>query len=238
MLVSLLHIPTALQENLTLLGSDPAYKAKLNWNGLHVVSRGTVPFSVCHFLDGPSLQLQVFQFMPTDEDQITIYTKVGAFWMPSYTLPLALGCVDHSSLSEYIEASSRRCITERTVPFPLPPECRFGRSDLIDQALILLGATELLIRGWNAPGMSSEMPHMPRVLQNQLDSYLELFIVSRERSLLDAIQQNMKASQSSREDVTLAILVLFLVIEKDLWRLMHWQLFPHQVHRPPLPVVG
>lgn len=63
----------------------------------------------------------------------------------------------------------------------------------------------------------------PRVLQNQLDRNLECYIVSKEKELLRAIQRAFRKGGLEQQDmISLAVMVVLHVLERDTWRLMYW----------------
>lgn len=75
----------------------------------------------------------------------------------------------------------------------------------------------------------------PRVLQNQLDRMLELYIMHTELSLLKAIQRTMRAEGAqARKMVCAGIALVLHVLERDTWRLMYWMKHCEDVSLAPL----
>jgi maltooligosyltrehalose synthase len=71
----------------------------------------------------------------------------------------------------------------------------------------------------------------PRVLQNQLDRNLELYIAAKEEMLLKAVQRELRqCSPDSRETVFAVVLFILNVLERDTWRLMYWRKRRDQVN--------
>jgi hypothetical protein len=111
-------------------------------------------------------------------------------------------------------------------------------------ALRLWAANRLLIKGWEIRGdetlgmckvtdktspLFSIVP-APRVLQNQLDRNLELYIARMECKFLTELQNSMLQRVSQTRIVLFTAVVIALhVIERDTWRLQHWVLHPDVV---------
>ena len=62
----------------------------------------------------------------------------------------------------------------------------------------------------------------PRVLQNQLDRTLEVYIIAKEEKLLKAIQRELRGGVQGRDVVSASAIFVLHVLEKDIWRLMYW----------------
>jgi hypothetical protein len=92
----------------------------------------------------------------------------------------------------------------------------------------------LLIRGWQIRGkewlnmsvveladcpLHGTIP-APRVLQNQLDLYLESYIVNIERRLITQLH-NARAKRSDWLPVFLAAHIFLHTLERDIWRLLY-----------------
>lgn len=64
----------------------------------------------------------------------------------------------------------------------------------------------------------------PRVLQNQLDRNLELYIAMNEQRLLKAIQRDLRRLRAENWDtISTAVIIILHVLERDTWRLMYWR---------------
>ncbi|KAF4462615.1 hypothetical protein FALBO_10576 [Fusarium albosuccineum] len=176
----------------------PAYKEKLLWPNLSPCSDRQT-FYVQHFSSGPQLQVQGFFFQPSDSEQITVYEKASSNWEYFYTPAIALASYSEPDWLDYITLCSRHCVMEQIENHPILRECSYGEYKLTGQALLLWGATQLLVKGWRLADVDGQAP---RVLQNQLDAQLELYVVKMEEQLLDAIQQEIKSSRSNRSEVT------------------------------------
>ena len=74
----------------------------------------------------------------------------------------------------------------------------------------------------------------PRVLQNQLDRNLELYIMKKEADLLKAVQSGMlRRYSTSWEVISLAVVMFLHVLERDIWRLMYWKYHSEDVSARP-----
>lgn len=108
----------------------------------------------------------------------------------------------------------------------------------------LWAANRLLMKGWEICGYERlgmdivgrmESPlygsiPVPRVLQNQLDHFLEAEIVKTERYLLKNLQKVIRASNRSAWVITfLGIAIMLHVMERDAWRLLYWVNHEEQV---------
>ena len=123
----------------------------------------------------------------------------------------------------------------------------------MQMAMELWTATRLLMKGWEISGddrlgmtlvkdmrspLHGTVP-APRVLQNQLDSNLESYIMRRERDLLRAVQNAMLKQRSSSWVVISLVVVVFLhVLERDIWRLMYWKYHREDVSAQPYYKTG
>ena len=102
--------------------------------------------------------------------------------------------------------------------------------------LELWTATRLLMKGWDIAGeetlglsniedvrcpLNGTIP-APRVLQNQLDRNLESYIIAKERNLLRALQNAVLNRSCSWVVISLAVIVILHVLERDSWRLTYW----------------
>ncbi|KAK2061336.1 hypothetical protein LY76DRAFT_372669 [Colletotrichum caudatum] len=91
-------------------------------------------------------------------------------------------------------------------------------------------ANRMLMKGWQTRdsaylkgGVCHNTGPTPRVLQNQLDQILEEFIATEEKKLLQSLEDAIFWRESTTKlDVMLTIVLLLKVIEKDMWRLLHW----------------
>ena len=115
------------------------------------------------------------------------------------------------------------------------------------QTVELWTATRLLMRGWEIAGkellgmamiddiycpLHGSVP-APRVLQNQLDRNLELYIIAKENQLLKTIQfALMKKHVYCWNSISLAVIVMLHVLERDSWRLMYWRKHGEEVSHP------
>jgi hypothetical protein len=213
---------------LTSIGIDPGYKEKLSWSSLRPIEgRPFEKISVNHFAEGPKIDVGVFQFQVADVDQIVIVEKCESTWKTMETSAVALYECDPQRLAEYVRVCSLRAVLTQPENESLLQICPYGKSTLIDQALLLLGATQLLVMGWRVENSPAS-----RVLQNQLDYRLEYWPVNLEMHILRTIEEQMQNPEADKETLQLALYIMLLVIEKDLWRLMHWQLYPNQVRYP------
>lgn len=106
-----------------------------------------------------------------------------------------------------------------------------GGQELLPQASKLWAANRLLIKGWQVvDGPLVNDPYSPyhgtrpapRVLQNQLDQWLEQFIAETEKGLLRALQNHMQKRTASQLEVFSTILLLLMLAERDIWRLAFW----------------
>ncbi|KAM5526691.1 hypothetical protein FOXYSP1_20932 [Fusarium oxysporum f. sp. phaseoli] len=210
---------------------DDSYKKKLLWQSLVPEGKFEVEqISVHHFAEGPKIDVPVFQFQVADPDQITVVEKCESSWEAMQTSAVALYDCDHIAFSAYVHDCSLHAVRNQPGNESLLRVCPYGKSTLTDQALLLLGATQLLIMGWRVEGSPAS-----RVLQNQLDCRLEYWPVKLEMHILKSIDEQMQNSETDKETLQLALYIMLLVIEKDLWRLMHWQLYPNEVcYRPSI----
>jgi hypothetical protein len=107
---------------------------------------------------------------------------------------------------------------------------------LIKKTLDLWAAHQLLMKGWelSTPGslgmftvndVSSALYGTipaPRVLQNQLDKYLEEYCAITEVECLKELQKSMRARQDSRVEIYTVVGLLLHIRERDIWRLSSW----------------
>ncbi|SCV61206.1 uncharacterized protein FFFS_15775 [Fusarium fujikuroi] len=182
--------------------------------------------SVHHFANGLKIDVQVFEFQAVDQDQVVVVEKRESTWEEIKTSAIALYGCDPRTFLAYVTECSLHAVSTQPQNESLLLVCPYGKSDLTDKALLLLGATQLLIMGWRVEGSPAS-----RVLQNQLDCRLEHLPVTLERYILKSIDEQMRASDADKETMQLALYIMLLVIEKDLWRLMHWLLYPNELSR-------
>lgn len=116
-------------------------------------------------------------------------------------------------------------------------------------ALKLWAANRLLMKGWEIGGHETlgmsrvadvgsylfDTIPAPRVLQNQLDRNLELYIARTELTFLKALQDAMlRAREHAWTVVFTATVIALHMRERDIWRLEHWVLNPDVVSLLPL----
>ena len=98
-------------------------------------------------------------------------------------------------------------------------------------------ASCLLLKGWTITGeetlgmqtvedtdcpLYGTVP-APRVLQNQLDRSLEVYIIAKEKELLKTIQRELRGGPQGLDVVSASAIFILHVLEKDIWRLMYWR---------------
>ena len=116
------------------------------------------------------------------------------------------------------------------------------QNPVVHLALHLWAASRLLTNGWEIhapeiPGTELLGMHVvdnldsplygtvpaPRVVQNQLDSSLEVHVAQTESKLLTKLEQGMKKRQRGDwVSVFLAVTIVLHALERDTWRLMYW----------------
>ena len=116
-------------------------------------------------------------------------------------------------------------------------------------ALKFWAANRLLMKGWEISGHKTlgmcrvtdvgsylfDTIPAPRVLQNQLDRNLELYIARIELAFLKALQNAMlRAREHTWTVVFTATVIALHMRERDIWRLEHWVLHPDAVGSLPL----
>ena len=116
-------------------------------------------------------------------------------------------------------------------------------------ALKLWAANRLLMKGWSMSGhetlgmcrvtdLGSYLFYTipaPRVLQNQLDRNLELYMARTELTFLKALQNAMLRVRKHAWTVVFTATVIALHMrERDIWRLEHWVLNPDVVSFFPI----
>ncbi|EMC98434.1 hypothetical protein BAUCODRAFT_426020 [Baudoinia panamericana UAMH 10762] len=220
---------------------EPDYRARLL---LHVPHRSLTikKARVQHFRAGPTLDIECCHFKSTSKEQLQVHWKDRNGWRVMETTAYALKDIKAVDVQPYVrEHITLFCKTMDDIPSQLhyifKLAMKYHKNALVDGALRIWSASRLLIQGWEMSG--PEMLGMtvmknprspllgsvtaPRILQNQLDSLLELYITQCERALLEGLEQSMKKRQRSDWiPIFLAITILLHALERDTWRLLYW----------------
>ncbi|EXA30530.1 hypothetical protein FOVG_18098 [Fusarium oxysporum f. sp. pisi HDV247] len=158
-------------------------------------------------------------FETTDSTAMTSYKKAAADWEITNSKPIALRRLQKTSLSQYFRQCTNIFLESYEEHAVVKQLLRRNSSSVCATTLHMLGMLGLLMRGWHE-GCNSA----PEVLSNQMDSILEHEIAAMERNLLSMVQDSWN-SKKDPTTISLVILAVLLLIERDLWRLMHWALY-------------
>ncbi|RBR08024.1 uncharacterized protein FIESC28_10406 [Fusarium coffeatum] len=176
-----------------------------------------IGLSIRHFEDGPFLQVVAMPFQTPDETAMVSYKKSSEHWDTFTSKPVALGHIDRGFFDKYLEKCIKHFLL-RYEKHPVIEQLLRQKEQLCVKATYLFGMLGLLMRGWYEDCVPA-----PEVLASQMDSLLEFKIATLETALLNKLQDNLSLNNTmSNSLVMLAILVL---LERDLWRLMHWALY-------------
>lgn len=144
-----------------------------------------------------------------------------------------------AELETYVSACVPHCLQE-TFQNPLFKEInQIQAGQLLSDALKLFTAPRLLMKGWEV----SEVPILtdidspyfnmrpaPRVLENELDHELEIYVADLELSLLGRLESHiLKKRTIDWKQLASTVLVLLAVMERDIWRLVYWVRHKEQV---------
>lgn len=177
-------------------------------------------------------------FDPTDEEHIRLWAKTPTGWQFTTTHPVRLS--DTIDLNRYIHDCIQSCVSQAGGSWLLNlVEKLDNTNEMLHLVLSLWSATVLLMKGWQTkdwPVIATPSdPYVntspaPRVLQNQLDSLLEQYIVSKEEAFLVLLQKTLERRRSGENKMAFVTALIFLkIIERDTWRLMYWVRHKDQV---------
>ena len=148
----------------------------------------------------------------------------------------------HTSSNEPLTGSAGTVQSDIIITTPL------AQDPLMWLVLKLCAANRLLMKGWENGGLDTlgmgrvtdENPCLfntvpaPRVVQNQLDRNLELYLAGAEIKFLKALQNAMLQTRAQKWIVIfIPVGITLHMRERDIWRLEHWVLDPDVVS--PLP---
>ena len=196
---------------------------------------------------GVTLNLSVFEFIPTATDQLEYWYKDAAGWqsMPTTAYAIKRG-LNTDILERYVQEHTHYFVETAFQGQPLMSEIFLGAfqyartSDnfLVRDALQLWTANQLLIKGASLhpgsedlgvhpiPSLTSpavgEVP-LPRALSNQIDHLLERRIWQLEKQVLTELQKRIFGRK--RGDwlkIFFTMVVMMNALERDSWRLYYW----------------
>ena len=169
-------------------------------------------------------------FEPTNAEQTQLWAKTSDGWR--YTTTEARCLVGSISIDQYIS---------QCVPYCMASDGKDWIAELLNStesnnvilcmALQLWAATVLLMKGWEVKDgnwiTDTSDPYVntspaPKLLQMQLDTAIEDFIVRTEATFLDRLQQVLEHRKGDRKKAFAAVVIFLRIIEKDTWRLMYW----------------
>ena len=170
-------------------------------------------------------------------------------YVSGYTKLYLTKLVKQGSLLSQIFAEAERNMTVSAAPVGIHYQAKISlfQDPLMWLALRLWAANHLLMKGWEIVGRETlgmskvtdkssclfgTIP-APRVLQNQLDRNLELYIARTELEFLRVLQNAMLKTRPRMWIVVFTAVVITLHMrERDIWRLEHWVLNPDVVSLP------
>jgi hypothetical protein len=148
------------------------------------------------------------------------YKKSAANWDSVESKTIQLRAVEKEDFNTYLRQCINLFLTQYEEHVVVKELLRRKDSSLCATALQLFGRLGLLIRGWHEEGCGQA----PEVLANQMDSILEFQIATTEQKLLGLLQDKLIPERDYMVN-SLVILAILVLIERDLWRLMHWALY-------------
>ena len=203
------------------IGNDRSYQSKLQWENLQWTADQLL-LVIGHFTDTDDSGICVnsCRFLPSDDDQTKLWDKTASGWKSVQTSAVALASApSNQTIADYVTRCASRCVQEvqHYKLFMAIARSQTPGSKLLNDALGLWTANRLLMKGWKIGGSPA-----PRVLQNQLDHRLELFVSELEARLLRKLEAAMTQKKVPRREVFSATIVLLAAAERDIWRLMYW----------------
>ena len=171
-------------------------------------------------------------------------------YVSGYTILYLTKLVNERSLLSQVFAEAERNMKVSAPSEEFTTTLKFPsfQDPLMWLALRLWAANRLLMKGWEIGGhetlgmyrVTNESSSLfgtipaPRVLQNQLDRNLELYIARTELEFLRVLQNAMLQTRPQTWIVVFTAVVITLHMrERDIWRLEHWVLNPDVVSLPP-----
>lgn len=217
----------------------------------HVLKWGNSPaqtVTISHDKNlGATLQLSVYEFIPTEEDQLQYwYRDYSNGWQSVPTTPFAMKRgINTDVLEKYIHDHTQHFVETAFPGNPILSDLfttafNYSRTDdhfLLRDTLQMWTANQLLIQGASIhPGsgvletipimgntaMNGQTP-LPRVLADQVEHLIERRIWQLEKQVLAELQKRIFARK--KEDwlkIFLTLIVLMNTLERDSWRLYYW----------------
>ncbi|KAK1981030.1 hypothetical protein LZ30DRAFT_721355 [Colletotrichum cereale] len=195
-------------------------------------------FHLFHFDRDTILQVFGENFASTEPEQTRVWEKKRTGWESRPTDAVRLcntSTPTLEALSAYIRSCRPDCVQHSPGDTILQELWQLvGRSlPMLQMTFDIWTANRMLMKGWQTRDSAYLQDRLhyachntgptPRVLQNQLDQMLEEFIVTEEKKLLQSLEDAIfRRESTTRLDVMLTIILLLKVIEKDVWRLLHW----------------
>ncbi|TGZ80584.1 hypothetical protein EX30DRAFT_307396 [Ascodesmis nigricans] len=196
---------------------------------------------------GITMPLNVYEFIPTDEDQTQYwYRDYTSGWRSAHSVPYGLKrAISTDVLEKYIQDHTQHFIQTAFPGNPILSDLfttayNYSRADdhfLLRETLQMWTANQLLIQGASIhPGsdilnllpitgntpLNGHVP-LPRVVSDQFDHLIERRIWQLEKQILAELQKRIFARK--KEDwlkIFLTLIVLMNTLERDSWRLYYW----------------